>query len=92
MKNPMKSSVDCSDVPVDNYIGTSSEHSTGAACADVPMMRSKAPMCVRARVCAREIIGTIGTSAHPNVYAGFNVPITIKHRNIIGTTNESAYA
>jgi len=88
----MKSSVDCSDVPVDNYIGTSSEHSTGAACADVPMMRSKAPMCACVRVCAREIIGTIGTSAQPNIHAGSHVPITIKHRNIIGTTLKGIYA
>lgn len=85
MKNPMKSSVDSSDVPVDNHIGTSSELSIHAGCADVPMNGIKAPMCARARVCAGEIIGTIGTSAQANILAGFGVPIPIKHRNIIGT-------
>lgn len=85
MKNPMKSSVDSSDVPVDNYIGTVSEPSIHAGCADVPMIGIKVPMCARVRVCAHEIIGTIGTSAHPNIHAGFHVPIPIKHRNSIGT-------
>ena len=81
----MKSSVDCSDVPVDNSIGTVSELSIHAGCADVPMIEGKAPMCVRVRVCARKIIGTIGTSEQVNGYAGFNVLIPLKHRNSIGT-------
>lgn len=85
MKNPMKSKVLCSDVPVDNYIGTLSEHSNHAGCADVPMIGIKVPMCARVRVCAHEIIGTIGTSEHTNIHAGFHVPIPIKHRNSIGT-------
>lgn len=85
MKNIMKSSVDCSDVPVDNHIGTVSELSIHAGCADVPMTGIKAPMCARVHVCAHETIGTIGTSAQPNNHAGFHVPIPIKHRNSIGT-------
>ena len=85
MKNLMKSSVDSSDVPVDNYIGTSSELSIHAGCADVPMIDLKASMCARACVCAHEIIGTIRTSAQANIHAGFHVPIPLKHRNSIGT-------
>ena len=85
MKNPMKSSVDSSDVPVNNSIGTVSEPSVHAGCADVPMIGIKAPMCACARVCAHEIIGTIGTSAQPTIHAGFTVPIPINHRNSIGT-------
>lgn len=85
MKNPMKSSVDSSDVPVDNPIGTVSELSIHAGCADVPMIDPKAPMCARVRVCAHKIIGTIGTSAQANIHAGFGVPIPKKHRNSIGT-------
>ena len=85
MKNPMKSSVNSSDVPVDNFIGTVSELSIHAGCADVPMIGIKVPMCVRACVCAHEIIGTIGTSEQANNHAGFHVPITLKHRNSIGT-------
>ncbi len=85
MKNPMKSSVDSSDVPVDNFIGTVSELSIHAGCADVPMIDLKVPMCVRACVCAQEIIGTIGTSEQANIHAPFLVPIPIKHQNSIGT-------
>ena len=85
MKNPMKSSVDSSDVPVDNSIGTVSELSIHAGCADVPMNDPKASMCVRACVCTHESNRNIRTSAQANIHAGFLVPIQIKHRNSIGT-------